>query len=100
MEPGENKFDAGHREMQEELGVEVDLLDCVWRFDDPTRELTLWGWLGKLKCFDLRPDAREVAEVLWLDAEEIRAHPDLLINSELFVTALQENLGRWPDLGA
>src|SRR3954468_10154010 len=59
IEPGESQESAVVREMQEELGVTIRPLRCVWRWDSPTTELTLWGWIADLPEQELRIDPAE-----------------------------------------
>ena len=87
IEPGESQQSAVVREMREELGVTVEPLRCVWHWDSPG-DLTLWGWTATTPTADLRPEAFEVADVLWLTPGEIVDHPDAMPSNRSFVAAL------------
>lgn len=88
VEVGESLPGAVAREMREELGVAVRPLFQCWRWEAPDRPLTLFGWLAELVGGELTPDPMEVAEVLWLTAEEAIAHPDAMPTNRDFVTSL------------
>jgi len=87
-EHGESHEDTAIREIREELGVEVELLQKVWHLVCPDRPLTLWGFHAKLVSQTITPDTHEVAEVLWLTRDEILSHPDMLLHTERFIEAL------------
>jgi len=87
VEQGEAQPTAVVREMREELGVVVEPIRCVWRWDSPG-DLTLWGWTATAPTAELRPEAFEVAEVLWLTPAEIVNHPDAMPSNRDFVAAL------------
>jgi (d)CTP diphosphatase len=91
IEAGESQLSAVIREMQEELGIAVKPIKCVWRWDSPTTELTLWGWTADWPGTPIRPDPAEVAEILWLRSDEISDHPDAMPTNKSFVAAL--NIG-------
>jgi len=89
LEAGEIQLDAVRREMREELGVEVDPLESFWRYEFPDRPLVLWGWRARLDDAQaLRPEPREIHEVLWLLVGEARGHPDRTAQMESFIAAL------------
>ncbi len=89
MEPGETQRQAAVRELREELGAEVELVRLVWkRSFVRERRVTLHGWLGRLLTRDLTPAPDEVAEILWLSAEEAIAHPDAVPDVPSFLEAL------------
>jgi len=90
VEVGEDVRAAAKREMREEVGAEVELVEQVWRHDFDDRNLTLRGFRGRLLTAELTIDPHEVAEVLWLTAQEARSHPDALEKTGAFVEALLE----------
>jgi len=92
LEAGESHAQAAVREMREELGARIELLRCVWWTELPSSDVTLWGWFGRLLASDLAPHPDEVAEVLWLNAEELRSHPDALPSTRPFLEALEVSL--------
>ena len=87
VEADEPQPTAVVREIREELGVGVEPVRCVWRWD-ATPELTLWGWTATCPGGELTPDAFEVADVLWLTPAEIVDHPDAMPTNRDFVAAL------------
>ena len=92
IDPGESQEAAAVREMQEELGVEVLPMRCVWQHRFADRPLTLWGWLAELKSPTVTPNPLEVHEVLWLSTDEITKHPDVLPHTDQFMAALLKTL--------
>lgn len=88
IEQGETQEQAVVREMQEELGVAAMPLCRVMMYDLPDRPWRLYLWTTRLLEQTLRPDAREVAEVMWLTAEEGSEHPDALPGCRVFFEAL------------
>jgi 8-oxo-dGTP diphosphatase len=90
VERGETLETAIVREMREELGVEVKPLRQCWRWEAPDRPLTLWGWTAELIGGELNPDPAEVAETLWLTADEAVNHPDAMASNRDFVACLMK----------
>ena len=93
VEVGEDRAIALVREIQEELGVTIRPVKQCWNWESPDRPLTLWGWLAEIVSGELRPDPMEVAEVLWLTAEEAVGHPDALETNRGFVACLLNGSG-------
>ena len=88
IEPGETQEQAVVREMQEELGVAAAPLHRVMMYDLPDRPWRLYLWTTQLLDEVLRPDPGEVAEVMWLTAQEGSDHPDALPGCRVFFEAL------------
>jgi 8-oxo-dGTP diphosphatase len=88
VDRGEAHPEAAVREMREELGVEVELIRCVWHFELDHANTTLWGWRAVLGSSKLVPDPAEVDEILWLTPSEVRQHPDALSSTAPFLEAL------------
>jgi 8-oxo-dGTP diphosphatase len=88
IEPGEAERDAVVRECREELAAVVVPRDCVWR------SVTSWGtslawWTVDLAAESaLVPHPVEVAEILWLSAEEMIGEPTLLDGNRAFLEAV------------
>ena len=97
VEAGESQEAAVVREMQEELGVEVKPVRCVWRHEFAERNIVLWGWLAEMISTDLRPDPAEIADVYWLAPEEGSRHVDGLPTNADFIAALACVPGTPPD---
>ncbi len=88
LEIGEARAQAARREFQEEVGAPVLLQREIWRRVCPDRPLILFGWLGRMLGSELKPDPREVAEVLWLTLEEAYHHPEALRHTDHFCRAI------------
>ncbi len=88
IEAGETQEAAAVREMREELGIEIRPIQCVWRWDFPHTELTLWGWTADWDHQEPIADPREVAEILWLHGTEAAEHPDAMPTNKHFIDAL------------
>ncbi|QDU34191.1 8-oxo-dGTP diphosphatase [Poriferisphaera corsica] len=94
-EHGEPYETAALREMHEEIGADVELLEQVWDYDVPDKPLTLFGYLAKLKNPDsLAHNPDEVHEILWLTTEQAITHPDAIPNSRFFIENLNKALPR------
>lgn len=88
IEPGEAEHEAVIRECREELAAVVEPRDCVWR------SVTNWGtalawWTVEMTTeSELVPHPVEVAEILWLSAEEMIGEPTLLEGNREFLQAV------------
>ncbi len=92
VEVGETYEDAAMREFREEIGVEVSLVEQVWEYAFEDKPLTLFGYYGKIENKNFEPDPHEVDACLWMEAEQVRSHPDALPKSGLFMDALENFL--------
>jgi len=94
VEPGEEEHQAVVRECHEELAAIVEARECVWR------SMTSWGtelawWTVTLRgANELVPHPVEVSEILWLSAQEMMEHPDVLEGNRPFLEAVMA--GRIP----
>jgi 8-oxo-dGTP diphosphatase len=89
IEAGESQEAAVIREMREELGIAVKPMQCVWKWESPSSELTLWGWIAERQQTEITFDPQEVAEVLWLSGQQAIEHPDAMPTNRSFVAALE-----------
>ena len=87
IELGETESEALVREMQEELAIDVEPVKLCWR------SVTGWGtelawWLANLE-HDITPVANpdEVAEVHWMNREEIWNAQEMLPSLPTFLNA-------------
>ncbi len=78
IEPGETTRQALERELHEELGVEVRAARPLIRFrhEYTNRTVLLDTWL--IDGFDGEPHGREEQALVWVTAEELAAHPQVL----------------------
>lgn len=95
IEPGESFEEAMHRELQEELQLEVDIESHLWS------SVTRWGTrLEWLVCHRKPhshpiPNPEEVAEVLWLTIDQMRHRNDLLGSLPDFFHAIDQGTVPW-----
>ena len=88
VEPGEAERDAVARECHEELAVVGAPLECVWRNVTAWRTALAWWTVDLHAGAEIVPHPVEVAEVLWLTAEEMMAEPTLLDGNRTFLEAV------------
>lgn len=90
VEAGETQEQTLVREMQEELAAEVRPIRPFWEADDQVPGFTLYGWLAELvtPIEQLRANADEVAEILWLTSDEAIDHPQAFSGNASYVQAL------------
>ncbi len=89
IEDGESESQAMVREMQEELAIEVQPVRLCWRSITPWGTNLAW-WLAELDpSVEPIPNPDEVAEVHWMNVEEIRCALDMLPSLPAFVDAWQ-----------
>lgn len=87
MEPGETEEKALVRELFEELGVSGSPRCRIWRRATPWGVDLAW-WLVELAASQqVAPNPAEVAECLWLTADELEHRKDLLESNRQFLTA-------------
>lgn len=90
IEAGEDEATALCRELREELRIEITARRYLWR------NVTPWGvdlafWAADIAADQtITPEPAEVAEVLWLELEELLAHADLLRSNHAFLEALRD----------
>jgi mutator protein MutT len=89
VELGEDPAEAVRREMREELGLELTSLELVWEWEAPSARLRLRGYVAGWEEQQIRPDPREVAEVLWLTAIEGANHPQGMPTNRDFIAAVE-----------
>lgn len=87
IEAGESESEALVREMQEELSVDVTPVRICWRSVTPWGTNLAW-WLADLPL-DIHPvpNPQEVAEVHWMDRDEISTAPEMLPSLPAFIEA-------------
>lgn len=87
IEAGETEADALVREMHEELAIAVTPVKNCWRSVTPWGTNLAW-WLAALSDdVEPTPNPAEVAEVHWMDREQICAMPGMLPSLPAFVNA-------------
>jgi 8-oxo-dGTP diphosphatase len=87
IERGESPLAAIVRELQEELSLEAEARGQIWQ------SRTSWGTLLDWVLVERHPSSNpvanpaEVAEWMWLTADELLQHPDLLPSVPAFFSA-------------
>jgi len=93
IETGETPEQALVREFQEELGAAIVPIRQIWE------SVTAWNvhlrwWTATFaetqNITSLRPNEREVEEILWLTFHELRNHPDLLSSNTVFLDKFEQ----------
>jgi 8-oxo-dGTP pyrophosphatase MutT (NUDIX family) len=87
IEPGEDERTAVVRELQEELGAQARPLRRVWECITAWEVHLAW-WQCALLSEALVPCVAEVAEVHWLEPQELAALPGLLDSNQRFLQGL------------
>lgn len=96
IEVGESPLEALQREMQEELGIEIEPLGKIWNCQTP-RGVPLEWWAAELNSTaTLRPCPIEVAWHGWLEIEQILALEQLLPTNQVFLQQLLAGQIQWP----
>ena len=96
IEPGETLNQAMHREMQEELGISIQVERHLWS------SVTRWGtrleWLicSRVDATEPKPNPWEVSEYLWMTLDELRGRDDLLGSLPDFFAAIDRQEISWP----
>lgn len=88
IEPGEAEHEAVARECREELAAVVTPVECVWRNVTTWGTALAWWTVTLVEEATLVPHPVEVAEILWLTAEQMLAEPSLLDGNRGFLEAL------------
>ncbi len=89
IEEGELEHETLVREMQEELAIDVEPVRLCWRSVTPWGTQLAW-WLALLDpTVEPVPNPEEVAEVHWMNIEQICSEVDMLPSLPHFVHAWQ-----------
>jgi len=88
VEPGESELDAVVRECREEISIVVAPRACVWRSLSKWGAALAWWTVDIVDASAPVPHPVEVAEILWLSAEEMLDDPTLLEGNRAFIEAL------------
>lgn len=94
IEPGEAEHEAVVRECREELAAVVEPRDCVWRSVTAWGTSLAWWSVGMAGDGELVPHPVEVAEILWLTAEEMIREPTLLEGNRDFLDLVARGVVR------
>ena len=94
IEPGETEHEAVVRECREELAAHVEPCACVWRNTTSWGTSLAWWSVTLADAATLEPHPIEVAEILWLSAEEMMAEPTLLEGNRTFLEAVMSGAVR------
>ncbi len=78
IEQGESQPEALVREMQEELGVQVEPGEFLMTQTKHGGRLVLHCWSATIIDGEPAANPQEVADIVWLTSDEIRRHDDIL----------------------
>ena len=96
IEPGESPLQALHREMQEELGIQIQPHSKIWTCHT-TRGVQLEWWATDFSPkAEIRPCPHEIAWHGWMELEQILRLDQLLPTNLEFLRLLQSGEIRWP----
>ena len=88
-EAGEPAEAAVLRELREELGVEGEVVDLIWKSVTPWDVALSW-WRVKLEQDKpWQPNSKEVQWVGWMGSSELMDSPDLLESNRHFLEAIE-----------
>lgn len=101
VEPGETQQQALAREVREELGLEIQPVKVVWRWERPDGTLILHWWraLPVDGGFVLRPDTAEVADVRWVSPSRLLQMSPVLESNLAFLRECLGTRQNGPDTG-
>jgi 8-oxo-dGTP diphosphatase len=88
IEDGETEQEALIREIQEELGVAVESVRCVWRSVTSWHVALAWWHCRLAPEAEFSPNPAEVESVHWYSPAEMAALPELLESNHHFLQAL------------
>ncbi len=89
VEEGESECEAMVREMQEELAIDVAPVRLCWRSVTPWGTHLAW-WVAELEAtIEPVPNPDEVAEVHWMNVDQICAAADMLPSLPAFIEAMR-----------
>ena len=88
LEPGETVEMALVREMQEELGLDVEPVKQVWHSHSTWGIELFWWQANHLADQEIRWDPQEVAWARWMSWQEFRQSDDLLSSNMEFLDAM------------
>lgn len=87
IEAGETPEEAIVREAEEEVSLKVKAIEQIWQSKTRWGTLLEWVVVERLESKPPTPNPSEVAECMWLTAEELLHHPDLLPSVPAFYAA-------------
>jgi 8-oxo-dGTP diphosphatase len=87
MEPGETQQETIVREMQEELGVDVEPVQKLWENITAWQVKLHWWEVSLREPEYLYPNPEEVADAFWLPPDGVRSLPVLLTSNHDFLDA-------------
>jgi len=78
IEPGETQTAALIREVQEELDLEVEPGEHLMTQTKHDGRLVLYCWSASIVCGEPIANPKEIADIVWMTPEEIRAKDGVL----------------------
>jgi NAD+ diphosphatase len=90
VEPGETLEEAVHREVREEVGIEVCALQYFRSQPWPFPHSLMIGFTARLASGELRPDGQEITEAAWFPASDLPRLPGEISIARALVEAWRE----------
>ncbi len=91
IQAGESIEEALIREMNEELGLLVQPVCCVWKSVSPWQVPLHWWKVDVANLDHLSPAAEEVADCFWAGVEELLEEPELLQSNREFLDRVRQD---------
>lgn len=93
IEFGEKPLETLKREMEEEVGVKVKVLDsppivdsCIWKYQGKEVQVILICYLCKIKSGKIKLDGEETVDYRWIKPEEIKSLDYLPLTDDFILT--------------
>ena len=92
IEPGESPSVAIQREFLEEIGVACTPIREIWQSRSPWGIALSWWMVEIPRLASFQINEAEVTWCRWLDHEQMRTHPDLLVSNAHFFEAVEQGI--------
>ena len=80
------------RELDEELGVDIDSVCRLWQSVTPWQVDIAWWHARLADASSIQANPAEVADHYWMSIEELCEHPELLTSNVEFLNAIKSGV--------